>query len=102
ACYVGIPLSGELVGLNVVAVFASGVVAEILSIPELLDVAGLTFCKQIVILRLRGWVVQDLRDLLGGAQSCEPESATVGAFTANHPDVVGLIGEAVVFRDPIP
>ena len=51
---VGVPLSGELVGLDVVAVFASGVVAEILSVPELLDIVGLTFGEQIVILRLCG------------------------------------------------
>ena len=46
-----IDLSGELVGLDVVAIFAHCVIAEIFAIPEFVDICLLAFGEPVVIFR---------------------------------------------------
>src|SRR5262249_57183349 len=91
-----VPLPGKLVSLDIIAIRAARVVAEVFAIPEFLDVAGLAERKEIVILLLRGCVLEDFGDLLGGAQRSKPKPATVGAFATHNPGVIGLTGKAVV------
>src|SRR5437879_8218064 len=50
AGHVGVPLSSELVSLDIVAIFAVGVVAEIFAIPKFLDIAGLALVAKIVVM----------------------------------------------------
>src|ERR1039457_508121 len=85
---VRVPLSGELVGLDVVAVFAARVVAKVFSVPKPGDVSRLTFGKFFVVFCLGG-IVQHLGDFLSGAQRRQPKSTTISAVPANDPDVVG-------------
>ena len=99
AGHIGVPLAGELVGLDAVAIFALLVVAEIFAVPEFVDVGFLRFKKMSVIMSAALCFAERAGGFFRCAQSCQPQAAAVRADTADDPGVVGLVGIAAVFRD---
>src|SRR6185295_12709864 len=72
---VGVPLAGELVGDDVVLVIAAGVVAEVLTGPELVDEAALGTLEEAAELPGASATGQARRDLLSRSQRREVEAA---------------------------
>src|SRR4029077_4955375 len=86
---------------DVVLVFALGVVEEVLSVPQLLDVTYLPAGKHLVVLRSTGRVAQRTALLFACTRRAQPQPAAIGALSTHHPFVVGLVGVTVVFRNPV-
>src|SRR5205823_14682412 len=101
ACHVGVPLTGELVGLNVVFVFALRVVTKVFAVPEFLDVTGLGFGEFIVILLRGGGFAKLLGNFFGRTQSGEIKAGGIGALAFDEPGVVGLVRIALVFGQAV-
>src|SRR5438128_1799637 len=81
---------------------AEGVVAEVVARPKLVNVGLLAFHEPVVVFRGGDVVAESMSDFFRCTQRREPESATVGTFTVDDPDVVGLIGIIVVLRQAVP
>src|SRR5579871_4496201 len=99
AGHVGVPLAGELVGLDAIAIFALLVVTEVLAVPELVDI-GLLRLEELRVIGVGALrFAEGARGFFGRAKGSEPEAAAVGADAANNPGIIGLIGIAAIFGD---